>query len=226
MQLKHLGSALWKYKFSVCCLCSAAVLNSNPLCRYCHQILKAEIVSSPSRPIQIENIKVYSLLHWSEASSTLVAQLIYHLKGGGSSALVNHLTRLFCLKHSILEKSNDCLFVPAPPKAENRQKDHAQEWASSLTRALPIGFYFSPLLRERSRSQKQLNQSERRALRLSYRRQRVLRWSRLLKSHTVVFCDDIVTTGSTAQSAYKTLGKPSNFEVWCLAYRKKRDESP
>jgi len=38
---------------------------------------------------------------------------------------------------------------------------------------------------------------------------------------TVVFVDDVITTGSTAMAAYIALGDPENFEVWTLAHRPK-----
>jgi predicted amidophosphoribosyltransferase len=36
---------------------------------------------------------------------------------------------------------------------------------------------------------------------------------------TLIFIDDVVTTGSTVEAAWRALGKPSQFEVWCLAYQ-------
>lgn len=34
---------------------------------------------------------------------------------------------------------------------------------------------------------------------------------------TIIFIDDVVTTGSTAMAAWKALKKPPRFEVWCMA---------
>lgn len=36
----------------------------------------------------------------------------------------------------------------------------------------------------------------------------------------VIFIDDIVTTGATAQSARKAVRSSLGFEVWCLAQRR------
>jgi predicted amidophosphoribosyltransferase len=36
---------------------------------------------------------------------------------------------------------------------------------------------------------------------------------------TLVFVDDVLTTGATARAAWKTLGKPRDFAVWTLAQR-------
>lgn len=38
---------------------------------------------------------------------------------------------------------------------------------------------------------------------------------------TIIFIDDVVTTGSTARAAWKALGCPDFFEVWCIAFQPK-----
>ena len=40
-----------------------------------------------------------------------------------------------------------------------------------------------------------------------------------IENYRVIFVDDVLTTGSTARSAWKTLGKPKDFAVWTLVQR-------
>lgn len=40
---------------------------------------------------------------------------------------------------------------------------------------------------------------------------------------TIIFIDDVVTTGSTAMAAWNALEKPPRFEVWCMAIQPRKE---
>ncbi len=201
-----------------CPLCDALLLGPLPLCRYCANLIREEVYATPMVHDREKDLSILSLFRWKKDSPGFLSELIYTLKGGGHSDLQAWLAHLFWTKNHPLIRRGSRVFVPAP--AAVPASDHAATWAGSLALSSMRGLYWSPLIRTQG-VQKRKSQVERGGVRLAERGARISDQERLWSQREVVFCDDIVTTGSTALAAFEALGRPPQFRVWALAYRLK-----
>ena len=101
------------------------------------------------------------------------------------------------------------VIVPVP---SSHRFNHARGFAAELARQ--TGLEMRDVLVPRSaRHQRRLSRDARRARRFD-RRDEGAALSR------VVVIDDIITSGATAEAAYRALGQPAWCEVWCLMDRR------
>lgn len=104
------------------------------------------------------------------------------------------------------------IIIPAPPGKKDF-KDHAFYLGESLSRL--SGYQFSPLLSRLNSTvdqQKQKNKTHRRQLRFQLN-------NYVSHLNSVIFVDDILTTGSTAVAAKEVLNPSENFIVFTIAWR-------
>lgn len=162
---------------------------------------------------------VFSLWHWFPENDKDVRDLIYRLKAGGVTPAFRRLAFLLSQKVHQREafKKGPLIFVPAPPIRQG-VKDHAFQLALCLSEIWGAEMSLC-LERESSQSQRRAGRLERKATRIRFRPNDPTWESVRQRKKTVVFVDDVVTTGSTAQAAFLALGSPSTFNVWTLAYR-------
>lgn len=205
--------------FTVFCpICDAVVLSKQiPVCRFCYRLIQSEI----HRPVQItrlvEGIPVYSLFRWKSGESLgVIPELLYLLKGGGQQTLVRHLVHLFLVKNQLSHKGPR-IFVPAPAKVFS-DRDHALALAEEFQRGQPQSLIFTPLVR-RQGEQKTKDLAERKRSKMDFTKNRIRRYRSFRDRGQVIFVDDVVTSGSTLLTAWKTLGKPKDFQCWCLVDR-------
>ncbi len=108
------------------------------------------------------------------------------------------------------------VFVPSPSR--DGVRDHAFAFAEELASVwggrleLCLGFP----MEASAKPQKKLGAAA--------RRKRILiakYFPKLAARETLVFVDDVITTGSTARAAHSALGRPSDFVAWALASRPK-----
>jgi predicted amidophosphoribosyltransferase len=103
------------------------------------------------------------------------------------------------------------LLVPIPSR--QRPANHALGFARALHDL--TGWPVAELLKvSDTHAQKRRTREQRR-----HRRIELIEGSFCNKSTSVLLLDDIVTTGSTVQAAYRALGRPRDTQVWCLADR-------
>ena len=152
------------------------------------------------------------LFVWSEdEKGEWVKSLIYFLKSMKYTSAFQRLASLFTPYKSPLKiNSTPLIFIPAPPR-EKGAKDHAYRWAYCLSQ-LWQGKLVCALERKTLDPQKTLSLQQRHHIQMKAIED-------IDSQSVIIFCDDLVTTGATAQSAWRALGKPSNYFVWAIAYR-------
>jgi predicted amidophosphoribosyltransferase len=99
--------------------------------------------------------------------------------------------------------------VPAPSSSGRR--DHAFLLAQGLHEL--TGWELKNCL-QRTTQQQQKELDKRARLRVSLQAS-----EKISDEQAVLFIDDVMTTGATAQAAYLALGRPKNFFIVTLAYR-------
>lgn len=162
---------------------------------------------------------MYSLFVWKPGESLgIVPEILYSIKGGINKNLIQCLVDLFLIKHAI-SLGDSVLLVPSPAK-KNATVDHAMALLRGFKTHLPNSVEYSPLLRGEGR-QKVRDLEERKKSKIHFSRQRIQKYKWFRDRAPVIFVDDVVTSGATVLTAWKALGRPSNFSCWCLADRRR-----
>lgn len=217
-----LNKILNNIQIRVCLNCGSFFVRSSGLCDYCHKKLETiacheDVLWLEKVQVQGESIKSFSLFHWCPDVNRPLSCLIKNLKGAEERTAWRHYAKDFIRRRVITEELNQpILFVPCPNT--ERKKDHAYLFAESLSKN--FGTSPSCILTKSGEvpinSQKNLNKKGRLDVRLALDEN----FTKMdLNKYKIVFVDDVVTTGSTAIAAYIALRRPTQFEVWSLAFR-------
>lgn len=192
-------------KLRACANCGSLWGSIGVLCKFCWKALLSQM---NLQVLPLPHFNVYFLLLWTESNAKVVGKLIYSLKGGGLQEGFQQLAEVFVY---LARWQSQSVLVPAPAKVPFAS-DHAFRWAQCLSAeaAFPVK---NILFRQSTQIQKESSKKERANVKIGS-----IGGSGCAKSN-IIFVDDVLTTGSTAQAAYEVLGKPENFAVWCLAYR-------
>lgn len=157
----------------------------------------------------------FSLFNWRVGDFTRKG-LLHDFKGGGAPQRYRFFAEELVRKWTAttrLDLNAGLVIVPAPPK-KSRAEDHAVLFAFEIARQLGAPVY-NGLLRSNCESQKKRKRHERKNIRLYLDRA----LSEALQKRSVVFVDDVITTGATSQAAYNVLQPRQGFEVLTLAAR-------
>lgn len=170
--------------------------------------------------------KTLSLYSWDKEHEKLVRQVAMGLKGGGPTEFYFQFAQELLLRRMAMKMFNvPILFVPAPGKRMSLP-DHAESLALQLAK-ISGGQYWPGLLRIERGQQKRKAEKERKGV---LNVAKAPQWQNVPFDRAlskVVFVDDIITSGSTAQSAYIGLDKPEDFEVWTIFHRPRlRERAP
>lgn len=226
----------WADWFRACARCHTPTLFPIDIfCEHCERELNIR-----SFPVHCESetkpsFQIHAQYDWNAKNDSLLRPLVYGLKGGRQSQAFLTLAERFSFHLSesrlgpvvsaqLSTELSPLVFIPPPRRSAS--PDHAFCWGKALS-----GIWNFPLIdalvwdddadcegaTRKTSTQKRKSRLE--------RRQRKFKPGPLSEAIPaqagVIFVDDVVTTGATAEAAYVALGRPKPFVVWAIAYRAK-----
>lgn len=204
-----------------CLYCGSLDRGPDGLCRVCSADLQSWQQSDGRLFHQeIHKLQVEALYQWLPGRQEVLSKLVHALKGKQGEKLWQYYAEEFLRgRWSENPSRKKYLLIPAPSR--DGQRDHAYYFVKALSES-GAGFeLYNCLSREgRAGDQKKRTRSQRERTAMEWA-ENITQKDFKAKSagKCVIFVDDIVTTGSTARAAWRTLGKPRDFAVWALAQR-------
>lgn len=211
---------LLKAYFSSCVLCGLSSGRTLFACDDCWQQLQARQLQPPLMQQWIGDLVTLSWMEWDQSTDHLTTSIAYALKNGHCQPdwdfLAEHFIKRLHL-HFDPWLLRDPLLIPSPPR-QSGCIDHAAQFARALAKV--TRGEVRPLLKRGAGPdrQKYKDRNQRAQIQLELLEPDISPFFR--PGQTIVFVDDVLTTGSTARAAYKALGSPSQFVIWTLFRRR------
>lgn len=204
-----------------CLYCGSLDRGSDGLCLVC-----SEDLSSWQQPDgglfhqEVHKLKVEALYEWIPGQQEVLSKLVHALKGDRSENLWRHYAEEF-LRRRWSERATKKTYLLVPAPSRDGRNDHALHFVKGLVAAHAGLELYNCLSRDCGVGpQKKRKRSERQRTTLEWAENFThADFNAKAAGKHIIFVDDIVTTGSTARAAWRTLGKPRDFAVWALAQR-------
>ncbi len=189
-----------------CCQCGIRLLSEIQFCTACRESIDAKDKSNDV----VHDCFVYSLWSYTEE----VRKLIYEYKHNTFRALryffCSELYR-YIVTHVLSHTMNDVAIVPIPAnpkKVLKRGFDQSKVLAKMLARATKSKYISLFHRKRKAKEQKNLNAKERNEnMKQALQIKNTQKCSTVAMHNTIILLDDIVTTGTTMQTAFRVLYK-------------------
>ncbi len=201
--------------FQHCCACGAPNWKGSHLCEECFEQVSVEIINW-QHLVTARDWRGFPLLSLGTYRSSAISGWVKALKGGspGNDFKQIAIEWLKLRQIVVLSMPAPPIYIVPSPSRRGIDLDHAYCLALALSQL--TGWPMRNIL-----TFQQVEVSSQKLKKAVDRRERKfqLRKGTETPKGTFIFIDDVVTTGSTVEAAWKALGKPSQFEVWCIAYQ-------
>lgn len=203
------------YRYCSCCLnCGSFIVQEGGLCVACNASC---IDLEATKDLFISGLPVKVLFNWRPGESDLLSKLILFLKGGKAVWIWRHYAQWLAKREiGTINHALPLYIIPAPAKKRGH-KDHAYVLGEALVSL--IGGRLFPCLSRVSTTHQRFADIHERSFAEMEVLEKYTNSEDLAGTAVWIFVDDVVTTGATAQAAYRALGCPANFQVWALAHR-------
>ena len=193
-----------------CWICQFPTFSSFEICRYCIRHLpKPKQIINPDISLPF---KTLSLWEWSQNENAWCRELLYRLKNKPVGQVHGWLAFQWLITNQKFSTCDQKMVIVPSPRDPHKKFDHAHSLCVALSQKL--GVEVLDVLHRNPEKQKNKTRQERKNIQIKLKHEISRSLSR------VIFIDDVLTTGSTAKSAWQALGAPNSFEVWTLVYRK------
>lgn len=195
--------------FSCCFYCQSSIVWRWGLCFFCARIFEEHI--KPGTLNIDPNLKVCYLIPWKKNHSRVVQSFLLGLKGGARTDVFNELASLFCAQ---FDKPTGCSRAIIPIPGSHRWRRHSHTLAQEIfsQTCCQTDLLLECLERKSTVSQKQLSRGQRRQIFLCSS-------EKFTSPMSLIFVDDVLTTGQSALAAWRAVGSPPSSQIWVIAYR-------
>jgi predicted amidophosphoribosyltransferase len=204
-----------------CAICGKPGLQTPVVCHTC----LFQLSLCANRGGQMEQpgypFPVYSLWTWSDELDQLLRPLIYALKGGHCFAATLSLLEKLSFERRSIGPGENPVFVP-PPRERGYEADHGWLIATHLANIWRASVWDELVrrgIKSKARGRRQKLRGAQERAELCFGTKGGLK--ELQNFDSIIFTDDVITSGATARAAYEALGRPNSFEVWTLVCRPK-----
>jgi len=197
-----------------CGICGHAWGLCDLFCEKCWRKYYLDTIEVCSAQIPVRGV---CLWEWGNQNDVTLKKLIYSFKGGELTPVAERLAlkMAFELFNKYPEIKKDIVIIPAPARVLG-SKDHAYLLGDCIAKLLNTELLLKFKREDGSGLQKRKSRSERWNVSLST----VEGANSISNSCSVIFVDDVVTTGATVMNAYKLLNQPTSFYYVSIAYKK------
>lgn len=202
------------YWYRSCAVCSVSFPTVQWFCRSCWKRLKSYYLQ-PQNILRLQNeFSHIRLLDWTKENDTFMRLVLNSLKISSPEYIYDHLIQdLFYRAVQGLPSfiGSSGTIIPAPPR-KNFLNDHAFYLAKALSQLTrwPIQLTLKRVESDSSQKQKSKIHRKKISFELKYP---------VSKDSSVIFVDDILTTGATAIAAKNAIGEVKHFKVLTLSWR-------